>query len=74
MNRTPTAELLPIGNKPADARLVAGPRGTKILMTPAASRAMKAKSQRHTGLKVVPPLPENDIIDTDAEEGKSNAG
>lgn len=60
-------------------RLVTGPRGTKILQTPADARAMKARRGRgHSGLKGAPRpahihLPNDDDDDNGNVKEKANA-
>lgn len=54
---------------PADApELEPGPAGTKVLLSPAASRALKARGHGHSGLKVFPRPASTDEADTDAAE------
>ena len=77
-----TKTMNPIQTRPTDAdadaepeRLVPGPSGTKILQTPAAARAMKARGRGHAGMKVFPrPASTSDAGDRSAaDKGKGDA-
>jgi len=69
-----TTQNYPHDAEPEPARLVTGPKGTKILQTPAAARSMKAKGPEHSGLKVFPrPTAASTTDATDAEEEKDDA-